>query len=58
MMLGMIDPVSREKPRRSASLMACLSMARVAARRTRRSCQGDLRVPLLGEVEPPDRASG
>src|SRR6266704_1412297 len=42
MTLGMIDPVRREKPSRSASLMACLSTARFAASRTRRSCHGDL----------------
>ena len=29
------------KPSDSASLIACRSMARLAARRTRRSCQGD-----------------
>ena len=30
-----------EKPSVSARLMACRSMARLAARRTRRSCHGD-----------------
>ena len=30
-----------EKPSVSAWLMACRSMARLAARRTRRSCHGD-----------------
>ena len=42
MTLGMIDPFRREYPSRSASLMPCLSMARLAASRTRRSAQGDL----------------
>src|SRR5256885_5887497 len=42
MLLGMIDPVRRENPRRSASLSACLSTARFAANRTRRSLHGDL----------------
>src|SRR3989442_7088549 len=45
MTLGMIEPVSRENPRRSAWLMACLSIARFAASRTRRSCQGDFAFP-------------
>ena len=40
--LGTIDPVSLEKPNRSASFMACLSTARIAASRTRRSCHGEL----------------
>src|SRR6059036_1415223 len=41
MTLGMMFPVNREKPSRSAWLMACLSRARFAARRTRRSRHGD-----------------
>ena len=41
MTLGMIDPVRREYPSRSASLIPCLSIAITAARRTRRSAQGD-----------------
>ena len=39
---GMIEPVRRENPRRSASLSPCLSTAKVAASRTRRSLHGDL----------------
>src|SRR5438552_15548679 len=42
MLAGMIDPVSRENPSRSASLSPCLSTARFAANRTRRSLHGDL----------------
>src|SRR2546422_8248805 len=48
MLLGMIDPVRRENPRRSASLSACLSNARFAASRTRRSLHGDLGVHCSG----------
>ncbi len=38
---GMMLPVGLEKPSVSAWLMASLSKASAAARRTRRSCQGD-----------------
>ena len=38
---GTMLPVSPEKPSDSASLIAFRSMARLAARRTRWSCQGD-----------------
>ncbi len=40
-MRGTMLPVSREKPSVSAWFTACRSMARLAAWRTRRSCQGD-----------------
>ena len=36
---GIIEPAGLPNPSRSASMSACLSMARVAANRTRRSCQ-------------------
>src|SRR5262245_35800651 len=39
--LGMIEFVSNECPSVSAWLIACRSIARLAARRTRRSCHGD-----------------
>jgi len=41
MPLGIIEPVRRENPSRSASLRASLSTASMAASRTRRSFHGD-----------------
>ena len=38
----MMLPVTFERPRNSAWLIACRSMARLAASRTRRSAHGDL----------------